>query len=145
MQTMSCTKVKGIGKALIPNPDDEPNFMKHRSLPDLPLEWPYSSKPKCVKSVIEYERIKRMRSCSYEPYLYHSSSTSYDPYITEEEDPSIAEMTPDELNSIYSQMSFPAPFRPPSPVLTIKSSSDTHGISELTRKRTQNPTRYALS
>lgn len=64
------------------------------------------------QQVVQNQQKSSMRNSVIPASLMMSSTLPLDdPYVTEDEDNSI--ISPDEINSIYSQMSFPPPFTPP--------------------------------
>ena len=86
---MKYEKVKGIGKAPAPNPDEEPDFYNFPALPSIFHNPTYT---KCPRSFI----LDQWTSVEYDDPSDDDNSFTYEEYI-----------------AVNSLMTFPEPFRPP--------------------------------
>merc|ERR1712150_470649 len=96
---MQYKKIKGVGKAPVPNPDDEPNFYKMEKCNPLPEVQSFS-----VPASVYLPPVYQTQTPARRPAI-----SRIETYVTEDYE----DLSVEELKSIYSQMSFPGPFTPP--------------------------------
>jgi len=120
LKMMKYQKIKGTGRASVPNPDDEPNFYELAKSNPLPEVHPFNPII-CSAAPITPHQAPYQASyhASCQTPRQQPASTPLNKvksYVTDDDDSCVSS---EEVLSIYSQMSFPGPFTPPPEIILI--------------------------
>ena len=106
LKMMKYQKIKGVGKASIPNPDDEPNFYNMEQCNPLPEKQPFVPTPVHLPPI-----------CLTQVPKQRLTFSRIENFVTEDDN----SISTEEIKSIHNQMSFPGPFTQPPEIFVSNS------------------------